>query len=110
MTQGDSDHERKEIRKMKKLSHEEFQMYLEVESAVAPLDDVIAVLCHAYEDFNLGNRHLDKLEQIDLLNRYETLGSLIMMSVNELRRVVEDVQKIGEDRKKDSEDQEQKIG
>lgn len=95
---------------MKKFSHEEFNMILDFESATAPLDDVIAVLCHAYEDFNLGNRHLDKLEQIDLLNRYETLGSLIMMSVNELRRVVEDVEKVIDNRKKDSENQDQAIG
>ena len=93
---------------MKKLSHEEFQMCIEVESSVAPRDDVIAVLCHDYEDFNLGNTSLDKFEQIDLLNRYQTLGSLIMMSTNELRRVVEDIKKIGE--RKDSENQDQVIG
>lgn len=95
---------------MKKFTHEEFQMYLEVESATAPLDDVYAVLAHAYEDFNLGNNHLDKLEQFDLLHRYQTLGSLIMLSLNEIEKVIGDIKKIGEDRKKDSEDQEQKIG
>ena len=95
---------------MKKLSHEEFTMYMEVESAVAPLDDVVTVLYHAYEDFNLGNTSLSDLEKIDLLNRYRTLGSLIMMSVNEIGGVIEEIKKIGENRKKDSGDQDQVIG
>lgn len=95
---------------MKKLSHEELTMYMEVESAVAPLDDVVTVLYHAYEEFNLGNTSLSDLEKIDLLNRYRTLGSLIMMSVNEIGDVIEEIKKIGESRKKDSGDQDRVIG
>ena len=40
-----------------------FMVYIEAESAIAPLDDAIAVLQHAYTDFNLGNTSLSKEEQ-----------------------------------------------
>lgn len=70
-----------------------FMVYLEAESAVAPIDDVIAVLQHAYTDFNLGNTALSKEEQYDLLMRYQTLGSLLMLSIDTLYKVVEDFAK-----------------
>ena len=95
---------------MKNLSHEEFTMYMEVESAVAPIDDVIRLLYHAQEDFHLNQTSLDELDRIDLLNRYETLGSILKLSVDALEKVVGDINKIGEDRKKDSGDQDQVIG
>ena len=33
-----------------------FSVYLDAENAIAPLDDVIAVLRNAHDDFNLGNQ------------------------------------------------------
>ena len=78
---------------MEKEKKTPFLQWIEAESAVAPLDDVIAVLQHAYTDFNLGNVSLSKEEQFDLLHRYQTLGSLIMLCVDTLYRVVEDFDK-----------------
>lgn len=71
-----------------------FSVYMDAESAVAPLDDVIAVLRNAHEDFHLGNRSLDKYEQFDLLNRYQTLGSILMLVIGTLERVVEDFEQV----------------
>lgn len=71
-----------------------FTQYLEAESAIAPLDDVIAVLQHAYTDFYLGNTSLSQEEQFDLLHRYQTLGSILMLVINTLDTVVADFAKI----------------
>lgn len=67
-----------------------FSVYMDAESAVAPLDDVIAVLRNAYDDFHLDCRTLDEYERFDLLNRYQTLGSTLMLVIGTLERVVED--------------------
>ena len=71
-----------------------FMVYLEAESAIAPLDDAIAVLQHAYTDFNLGNTSLSKEEQFDLLHRYQTLGSILMLVIHTLDTVAADFAKI----------------
>lgn len=67
-----------------------FSVYSDVESAIAPLDDVIAVLRNAYDDFHLDNRTLDEYERFDLLNRYRVLGSTLMLAIGTLERIVED--------------------
>lgn len=82
-----------------------FSVYLEAESAVAPIDDVIAVLQHAYTDFNLGNRSLDQYERFDLLNRYQTLGSIIMLVCGTLDRIVEDFEKVNPKLKEEAQTQ-----
>ena len=71
-----------------------FSVYMDAENAIAPLDDVIAVLRNAHDDFNLGNRSLDQYERFDLLNRYQTLGSIIMLVCGTLDRIVEDFEKV----------------
>ena len=71
-----------------------FSVYMDSENAIAPLDDVIRVLLHAFADFNLGNRSLDEFERFELLNNYQTLGSTIMLVTDTLEKVVEDFEKI----------------
>lgn len=70
-----------------------FMAWLDAETAIAPIDDVLAVLQHAYVDFNLGNLSLNEAERFDLLNHYQTLGSLIMVSIDVLYKVLDDFAK-----------------
>ena len=79
---------------MEKEKKSPFTVYLEAESAIAPLDDAIAVLQHAYTDFNLGSTSLTKEEQFDLLTRYQTLGSILMLVIHTLDTVAADFAKI----------------
>lgn len=95
---------------MKKVSTKTFSLYLDVESAIAPIDDVIRLLYHAHEDFHLGQTSLDKMDQIDLLNRYETLGSIIKLTTDALERAVEEVREIGRTKLIDSDNQDQVVG
>ena len=81
---------------MTKLTQDQFSTYLEAESAIAPIDDVIDLLNNAHEDFNLGDLTLDQYQKFDLLNRYQTLGSILRIATRELSRVVEDFEKIGD--------------
>lgn len=69
-------------------------VYLDAENAIAPLDDVIEVLRHAFHDFNLGNTKLDEYERSYLLNNYNALGSIIMLSVSTLEKINEDFYKV----------------
>ena len=78
-----------------------FSVYMDAENAIAPLDDVIAVLRNAHDDFNLGNRSLDEYERFDLLNRYQTLGSTLMLVIGTLERVVEDFEKVNPKKRKE---------
>ena len=70
-----------------------FMVWLDAETAIAPIDDVLAVLQHAYVDFNLGNLSLNEAERFDLLNQYQTLGSLIMVAIDVLYKVRDDFAK-----------------
>ena len=80
-------------------------VFLDAENAIAPLDDVIGVLRHAYHDFSLGNVKLDDYEAYYLRNNYGSLGSLIALSINTLEKINEDFYKINPKKKEEAQTQ-----
>ena len=69
-------------------------VFLDAENAIQPIDDVISVLCHAYSDFNLGDRELGNDERVYLLTAYDKLGSMIMLCIDSLEKAREDFYKV----------------
>lgn len=70
-----------------------FSVFMDAETALVPIDDVIRLLDYAYVDFNLGNEELSPSEEFDLLNNYKSLGSLIMVAVSTLEKIRDDFEK-----------------
>ena len=95
---------------MGKMKPELFRMFCDVESATASIDDIIRILHHAYESYNLGNTSLSEMEQFDLLNRYRSLGSIILVATEALENIVKEIEDIGEKYRTDSDDRDQVIG
>lgn len=71
-----------------------FSFYLDIESAVAPIDDAIRSLKWAYVDFDLGDFALDEYQRFNLLNNYQNLGSMIFCAVHTLEKVRDDFEKL----------------
>ncbi len=74
-------------------------VYLDAEDAIHPLDDIIAVLLHAYSDFNLGDVELDAYGESHLLNDRNVLGSMIMLAADALEKIQEDFRAVNPKKK-----------
>ena len=66
--------------------------YSEIESATAPIDQVITLLDMLRENFSLGSNELTTEEKEDLLRGYQQIGEMLLLSTITLERVVKDVE------------------
>ena len=80
-------------------------VYLDAENALSPLDDIIAVLLHAYADFNLGDVELDVYGKSHLLDDRHALGSMIMLAADALEKVQEDFRAVNPKKKEKAQTQ-----
>ena len=66
-----------------------FDLLVDLECAIAPIDDVINLLDHAHDSFYLGYTTLDEGQQYDLITHHGDLGSILRIAIHELHAAVD---------------------
>ena len=70
------------------------KMYLEIESALVPLDEVKTLLNHVHDSFSLGNTDLDEIERMNLLMNYNVIGQMLMLAARTIDNVQRDYREL----------------
>jgi hypothetical protein len=61
-------------------------LFIEIESAIQPLDEVVTLLRLVHSDFHLGDTKLSEADKFDLLMNYQKLGDMIMLATRTIER------------------------
>ena len=75
---------------MKTIEKTAFEIYSEAETALIPLDEVIALLRMVCSEYDLDDRSLDKQQQRRLINNYHTIGQMLSLATRTLEGVIND--------------------
>lgn len=65
-------------------------LFIEIESAIQPLDEVVTLLRLIHSDFHLCDTKLSEEDKFDLLMNYQKLGDMIMLATRTIERAQED--------------------